>query len=146
MHMLYLQPETAPPLGTSDHDVVTREPAVLSSFFAGQKVEVTTRVMGQNERAMFAMDLCSIDWTLLYHLPTYAEQHDFFYVTLHNLVGKHFPLKTTVLHTGEKPHLGMQSEGDKLHTKRKMRLCIECIGSRSIECLHLSCQSFTETR
>ncbi len=103
MHMLYLQPETAPPLGTSDHDVVTCEPAVSSSFYTGHKIEVTTRVMGKNERAMFAMELCSVDWTPMYHLPSYTEQHVFFYETLHDLVEKHFPHKIVIRHTGEKP-------------------------------------------
>lgn len=103
MDMFYCQPTTAPPLGTSDHDVVTCEPAVSASFSTGQKVTVNTRVMGDNERAMFAMDMRSIPWNQVYSLSSYHEQYVFFTLSLLELIDKHFPIKSVVRHTNDKP-------------------------------------------
>ena len=59
--------------------------------------------MGKNERAMFLMDLRTIQWESLYRLETCAEQCSYFYNTVMELVKKHFPWKVVTRHTNDRP-------------------------------------------
>ena len=86
MDMLYRLPVVMPPLGSSDHHVVTCEPTVSSQFSTGNKVVVNTRVMGPNERAMFSMELRIFNWFPMYSIVSYNEQFAFFKETLNNLL------------------------------------------------------------
>jgi hypothetical protein len=99
---LYSKAMTLPLLSTSDHNVVILKPDKTFTK-RGWKQKVQTRVMGPNERASFANDLKSVNWTPMYHLPKYELQHAFFYQTLDNLINKHFPTKWVIRHTTDKP-------------------------------------------
>ena len=103
MVSIYCSPTTASPLGTADHDMVTCEPCVDSSFNTGEKYTVLSRIMGNNERAMFAMDIRNIKWEELYHMSSCAEQFDFLQTTIMVLVDKHFPWKSVTRHTNDRP-------------------------------------------
>ena len=101
--MLYRLPVVLPPLGSSDHHVVTYEPTVSSQFSTGNKVIVNTRVIGPNERAMFSMELRNFNWIAMYNMVSFNEQFAFFKETLNNLLDKHFPSKSVIRHSSDKP-------------------------------------------
>ena len=103
MDKLYGQPHTSCPVGNADHNVVICEPLVDIKFISGHRQIVTTKVMGQNERVMFASDLKKIKWEDLYHLPSCEEQLQMFTSNINELMDKHFPTKTVVRHTTDKP-------------------------------------------
>ena len=103
MDMLHRLPVVMPPLGSSDHHVVTCEPTISSQFSTGDKVIVNTRVMGPNERAMFSMELRNFNWFAMYNMVSFNEQFAFFKETLNNLLDKHFPPKSVIRHSSDKP-------------------------------------------
>jgi hypothetical protein len=74
MVKLFCQPITDPPLSTFYHDVVNCEPAVSASFSLGDKVIVSTQVMGSNEHAMFFMNLLSFKCDEMYWMNCHHEQ------------------------------------------------------------------------
>ena len=90
-------------LGSSDHEMVICKPKVMHGSVVGNKRLHTTRVMGSNERAMFAHELKKISWSNSYQADTCATQSNIFYDTLMCLVNKHFPIKTVNRHTNDKP-------------------------------------------
>ena len=102
-HQLYVNPVLLPPLGSSDHNMLIYLPNPSVPEERGKTKSVKTRVMGPNERAMFAQDLRSINWFPLYCLSTYQDQHNYFYHTLNLLTSKHFPIKHVRRHSNEKP-------------------------------------------
>ena len=102
MDKLYGQPHTSCPVGNADHNVVIREPLVDLKCITGHRQIVTTKIMGQNERVMFASDLKKIKWEDLYHLPC-EKQLQMFTSSINELTDKHFPTKTVVRHTTDKP-------------------------------------------
>ena len=99
MDKLYGQPHTRCPVGNADHNVVICEPLVDLKFISGHRQIVTTKVMGQNERVMFASDLKKIKWEDLYHVPSCEEQLQMFTSNINELTDIHFPTKTVVKHT-----------------------------------------------
>ena len=103
MDKLYGQPHTSCPVGNADHNVVICEPLVDLKFISGHRQIVTTKVMMQNERVMFASDLKKIKWEDLYHLPSCEEQLQMFTSNINELTDKHFSTKTVVRHTKDKP-------------------------------------------
>ena len=100
---LYGQSHTSCPVGNANHNVVIYEPLVDLKFISGHRQIFTTKVMGQNERVMFASDLKKIKWEDLYHLPSCEEQLQMFTSNINELTDKHFPTKTVVRHTTDKP-------------------------------------------
>ena len=52
---------------------------------------------------MFASDLKKIKWEDLYHLPSCEEQLQMFTSNINELMDKHFPTKTVVRYTTDKP-------------------------------------------
>ena len=103
MDKLYRSPVTSCPIGSADHDVVICQPYFNSDFKKGHSQIVHTRVMGHNERVMFATDLQRVKWEVLYRLPTCEDQLQYFTTTIHELIEKHFPQKTVTRHTSDKP-------------------------------------------
>ena len=103
MDKLYGQPHTSCPVGNADHNVVICEPLVDLKFISGHRQIVTTKVMEQNERVMFASDLKKITWEDLYHLPSCEEQLQMFTSNINELTDKHVSTKTVVRHTTDKP-------------------------------------------
>ena len=99
MDKLYGQPHTSCPVGNADHNVVICEPLADLKFISGHRQIVTTKVMGQNERVMFASDLKKIKWEDFYHLPSCEEQLEMFTSNINELTDKHFPIKTVVSRT-----------------------------------------------
>ncbi len=67
------------------------------------KVKVTTRVMGQSERAFFAQDIQRVNWNPLLRLETCQEQLDYFITTINDLFESHFPKKEVFRHESDKP-------------------------------------------
>ena len=76
---------TSCPAGNADHNFVICEPLVDLTFISGHRQIVTTKVMGQNERVVFAF------WEDLYHLPLSEEQLQMFTSNINELTDKHFP-------------------------------------------------------
>ena len=74
MEIHYEQPHTGCPVGNADHNVVICEPLIDLKFISGHRQIVTTKVMGQNERVVFASDFMKIKWEDLYHIPSSEEQ------------------------------------------------------------------------
>ena len=103
MDKLYGQPHTSCPVGNADHNVVICEPLVDLKVISGHRQIVTTKVMGQNERVMFASDLKKIKWEDLYYLPSCEEQLQMLTSNINKLTDKHFPTETVVRHTTDKP-------------------------------------------
>ena len=52
---------------------------------------------------MFAPDLKKIKWEDLYHLPSCEEQLEMFMSNINELTDKHFPTKTVIRYTTDKP-------------------------------------------
>ena len=75
MDTLYGQPNTSCPVGNADNNVVICEPLVDLNFISGHRQIVTTKVMEQNERVVFASDLNKIKWEHLYHLYHHANNN-----------------------------------------------------------------------
>ena len=59
--------------------------------------------MGPNERAMFSMELRNFNWFANYNMVSYNEQFAFLKDTLNGLLDKHFPPKSVIRHSSDKP-------------------------------------------
>ena len=92
-----------PPIGSSDHNAFLCYPNCDSSYGKGSLNKVTTRVMGQNEKAMFCYELKNIKWEPLYHLASYEEKVLYFTSTISVLMEKYFPAKVVKRHSKDKP-------------------------------------------
>ena len=79
------------------------EPLVDPKCTSEHRQIVTGKVMEQNERVMFASNLKKIKTEDLYHLPSCKEQLQIFTSNINELTDKHFPTKTVVRHTQDKP-------------------------------------------
>ena len=91
MDKLYGQPHTSCPVGNADHSVVICEPLVDLKFTSGHRQIVTTKVMKK------------IKMDDLYLLPSREEQLQMFTSSINKLTDTHFPTKTVVRHTTDKP-------------------------------------------
>ena len=142
MDMLYRLPVVMPPLGSSDHHVVTCEPTVSFQFSTGNKVVVNTRVMGPNERVMFSMELRNLNWFAMYNMVSYNEQFAFFKETLNSLLDKHFHPNqwsaTVVTSHGLMILSALLWGDDRGHTCRVILRVITDTEIRSIAWLNLS--------
>lgn len=92
-----------PPISSSDHNSFVCYPSGADSYDKGSLEECSTRVMGQNEKTMFCYELSNIQWEPLYHLVSYEDKVTYFSDILSILLDKHFPPKTVVRHTKDKP-------------------------------------------
>ena len=88
-------------IANSDHHVIVAYPTI--SYDKGELREVTTRVLGQNEKSMFAYDLSKVKWETLYGLLSCEEKAQWFTDTLQSLLQKHFPPKVVKRHSRDKP-------------------------------------------
>ena len=108
MTEFYSDAVVSAPVGRSDHDVVITYPGQGQSYHKGQIKSFTTRVNGQNERAMFAHQLQQIKWESLYHTDPVADKEAFFTSAIQNLYEVHFPVKEIKLHEKDKPWITEQ--------------------------------------
>ena len=103
MHTFYTAPEVVSQMGKSDHFAVISKPNKNAKYNKGAKKTKIVRASGKNEKALFAQALKSVNWSELYHLQSCREQFDFFDNTITHLLSDFFPLKTTTVHTKDKP-------------------------------------------
>ena len=61
------------------------------------------RVIRQNEKAMFAMELMTVWWERVYRMDTCEEKFRAFEETVSGLIDKHFPEKLVKIHEKDKP-------------------------------------------
>ena len=94
---------TLPNLGKSDHTAVVCEPNINTKYNKGKRVTKIVRVSGKNEKAMFVHNLQKVNWTELYRLDSCKDQFAYFDGIMSELIDAHFPLKTIVSHTKDKP-------------------------------------------
>ena len=95
--------DTSCPVGNADHNDDICEPLGYTKFISGHRHILTTKVMGQNKRAMFASGLKQIIWDDIYNQPSCEEHLQMFTSNINKLSDKHFPAKTVVRLTTVKP-------------------------------------------
>ncbi len=98
----YNTPVILPNIGKSDHSTVKVTPSCYRPP-TGSKVKVTTRVMGNNEKAFFAQEIQRVNWNPLLRLESCQEQLDYFISTITGLFETHFPKKEVFRHESDKP-------------------------------------------
>ena len=103
MKTLYTDAQVTAPVGTADHNIVLCHPQLPSDYDYGKAVLVNRRTMGQNERAMFTIELRSVRWEDLYHMGTCEQQFNRFQDTISGLLERHFPVKLAKVHEKDKP-------------------------------------------
>ncbi len=78
MKWLYSDTEVVAPVGTADHNVVLCQPQLPRDHDFGKPKYVKRCVMGQNEKAIFAMNLKAVRWESLYHMESCEHQFNVF--------------------------------------------------------------------
>ena len=61
------------------------------------------RVTGPNEKAIFLMGLCRVQWEELYRLPSCDQQYNYFQTVISDLMNSCFPTRKISRHTKGKP-------------------------------------------
>jgi len=117
MSPVYTQTVVCAPIGETDHNVVLCSPTIRARVM-GRTQYKATRVVGPNEKAMFALVLRRLQWQQLYHLPTCHEQFHMLQTTLQELIESHFPTRIMEPYTKDKAWV---SE----HFKNTLRKCQE---------------------
>ena len=87
----------------SDHQAFIVSPKATISYNKGQVNLKTTRIQGPNEKAMFVHAIKQVDWTPMYFLDKCEAQCAFFDTIVRTMIETYFPLKTTKVHTKDKP-------------------------------------------
>jgi len=99
----YREPSILPQIGSSDHRAILCSPLPGSNINTGSKISILTRVMGANEKAMFAAALVNTKWDPIYSMENTQDKYDFFQTTITSLMNTHFPPKRVQRHTSDKP-------------------------------------------
>jgi hypothetical protein len=108
-------------IGSSDHNSIISYPASSRPVRDNTAKTTTTRVMGHNEKVMFAHELQQQRWEPLYRLPTCTEQLTYFLTTITELMEKHFPVKYITKREKDKPWI--TDEYKSLIQKRHQARC-----------------------
>ena len=82
MDTLYMSPITLSELGKSDHNMVLLKPGGSLPCSTGSVMRVTTRAMGENEKALFDRALSAVSWEPLFRLETCEEQYAYYQTIL----------------------------------------------------------------
>ena len=78
MDKLYMSPITLSELGKSDHNMVLLKPGGSLPCSTGSVMRVTTRALGENEKALFDRALSAVSWEPLFRLETCEEQYAYY--------------------------------------------------------------------
>ena len=103
MKDVYVSPITISELGKSDHNMVLWKPNSNCPSDRGTVTRVSTRCMGENEKANFAQALSAVRWEPLYVLDTCEEQYVYYQTMIVYFMEVCFPWKVVTRHTADKP-------------------------------------------
>ena len=103
MDKLYMSPITLSELGKSDHNMVLLKPGGSLPCSTGSVMRVTTRAMGENEKALFDRALSAVSWEPLFRLETCEEQYAYYQTMIDSLMEMCFPYKVVTRHSADKP-------------------------------------------
>ena len=118
MDKLYMSPITLSELGKSDHNMVLLKPGGSLPCSTGSVMRVTTRAMGENEKALFDRALSAVSWEPLFRLETCEEQYAYYQTMIDSLVEMCFPYKAVTRHSADKPWV---TDGFRLLVRKRQR-------------------------
>ena len=118
MDKLYMSPITLSELGKSDHTMVLLKPGGSLPCTTGSVMRVTTRAMGENEKAMFDRALSAVSWEPLFRLETCEEQYAYYHTMIDSLMEMCFPYKVVTRHSADKPWV---TDGFRLLVRKRQR-------------------------
>ena len=118
MDKLYMSPITLSELGKSDHNMVLLKPGGSLPCSTGSVMRVTTRAMGENEKALFDRALSAVSWEPLFRLETCEEQYAYYQTMIDSLMEMCFPYKVVTRHSADKPWV---TDGFRLLVRKRQR-------------------------
>ena len=103
LDQFYNEPKILPPLGRSDHSVITCYPNIQSSYIKPHNKTVSYRSNDFTSKVFLVHELKEYNWTTLYELNTCEDKFNMFMSVITDLLDKHLPYKEFIKNTSDKP-------------------------------------------
>ncbi|KAI8502591.1 hypothetical protein Bbelb_192930 [Branchiostoma belcheri] len=100
---LYETPDSLPPIGHSDHNVIVLKPKTNAEI--NKTVTRTVRPFPDSKTRSFGQWITTYDWEEVLNAPDTQSKTDAFYDKVHSKLEEHFPTKTIKMHCNDKPWL-----------------------------------------
>jgi hypothetical protein len=106
VHKYYNQPETLPPIGSSDHNVVLLSPKTTRP--KGKKSKVLVPDTCSAKRHLFLEKLKNVNFTAVLYQPSCEQRYELFDCILNDVIDKTLPFKSVKTYSLDKPWMSTE--------------------------------------
>ena len=114
----YGEPNLLPPLGRSDHNVITCYPNVQATYNPPSTKTMYCRSNDFTGKVFLVDELKRFDWSMLYDMNTCGEKYDMFMTVIKDTLDTYLPFKEVKVSTSDKPWVN--NEYKSLIVKRQI--------------------------
>ena len=100
--LFYQNADILPQFGKSDHHAFMCKPKHTIKYDKGHTRTEKKRIMGRNEKSLFAHAVSQVDWTPMYQMDSCEVQFAFFDTIMETFIDTYLPFKTTSTHSKDK--------------------------------------------